>query len=235
MLFSEGGSGIPPYSGWYTDLFYDKWDAAEGDFTVVDVHTQPTDEFGSIVGKVLHAGVGKVNVGVFLAECPLTSNHLTAFVGPVMSYYEKVTDNFYRMTDQEWEDLVHRGQVPKRPAWTHIYLAGKTGQELEPAIELPSKVYTASLDIPADEMNSIAYPNPVSNNLTLSVSVENATTGNIEIYNSTGILIKQTGDKYFDYGQNTLKFSFGGLPEGLYLIKISLRNGGSSVLKVIKK
>jgi hypothetical protein len=66
MLFTGGGSGEPPYTGWYADLYFDTWDAAKGDFTVADVHMQPTDEFGNMVGKILHTGVGKVNLGVLI-------------------------------------------------------------------------------------------------------------------------------------------------------------------------
>jgi hypothetical protein len=66
MLFTGGGSGEPPYTSRYADLYFDTWDAAKGDFTVVDVHMQPPDEFGNVVGKVLHTGVGKVNLGVLI-------------------------------------------------------------------------------------------------------------------------------------------------------------------------
>jgi hypothetical protein len=59
MLFVEGGSGAPPFSGWYADLFYLPDDAAIGDYIVADVHTQPTDEFGNKVGRILHVGVGE--------------------------------------------------------------------------------------------------------------------------------------------------------------------------------
>jgi hypothetical protein len=235
MLFVEGGSGMPPYSGWYTNLFYDKWDAAEGDFTVVDVHTQPTDEAGNVVGYVLHTGIGKVNLGVFVANNPLAHNELMAYVGPVMSYYEKITDNFHRMTDQEWEKLVQDNKLPKRPEWTNIYLAGKKGDAQEKGAELPSKLYTSSINIGVSKPEIVAYPNPVTNQLTLKISTQENIKGEISIFNSTGILIKQTGAEYFASGINTTQISFDELSEGLYLVKVSLNGTKSSVLKVIKK
>lgn len=235
MLFADGGSGMPPYSGWYTDLFYDKWDAAEGDYTVVDVHTQPTDEAGNVVGRVLHTGIGNINLGVFVANSPFAQNQLTAFVGPVMSYYEKITENFVRMTDQDWEKLVQDNNLPERPEWTNIYLAGKKGDAQEKGAELPSKSYTSSINIKVSKPEILAYPNPVTNQLTLSISTSENIKGEIYLYNSTGILIKQTGSKYFATGINTTNISFDGLSEGLYIVKVSLNGANVSVLKVIKK
>ncbi len=235
MLFVEGGSGMPPYSGWYTNLFYDKWDAAEGDFTVVDVHTQPTDEVGIVVGRILHTGIGKVNLGVFVANNPMAQNELMAYVGPVMSYYEKITDDFYRMTDQEWEKLVLGNKLPECPEWTNIYLAGKKGEAREKGAELPSKLYTSSMNIGVSKPEIVAYPNPVTNRLTLKISNQENVNGEISVYTSTGILIKQTGTEYFTSGTNTTQISFDELSEGLYIVKVSLNGTKSLVLKVIKK
>ena len=235
MLFREGGSGIQPYSVWYTDLFYDKWDAAEGDFRVVDIHTQPTDEAGNVVGKVLHTGVGEVNLGVFVANCPFAQNELMAYVGPVMSYYEKITENFQRMTDQEWEDLVYDSQLPERPAWTSIYLAGRKGEVLEKGLELPSKVYTDVVNISNSANKIVAYPNPVGDLLTLTISTNENVNGEISIYNSTGVLIKQSGLKQFVIGINSVQISFKALPEGLYIAKILLDTRKTLAVKIIKK
>ena len=235
MLFAEGGSGMPPYSGWYTNLFYDKWDAAEGDFTVVDVHTQPTDAAGNVVGRVLHTGIGKVNLGVFVANSTFAPNQLTAFVGPVMSYYEKITDDFLRLTDQDWEKLVQDNKLPKRPEWTNIYLAGKKGNALEKGAELPSKLYTGVINIGVAKPEIRAYPNPVTNQLILSISTSENIMGEIFVFNSMGMLIKQTGSKHFASGINSTNISFNGLSEGLYIVKVSLNGVGTSVLKVIKK
>jgi len=70
MLFQETGSGKPPFSGWYGDLFYEQAYPPHLESIIADVHTQPTDEAGSVVGNVLHVGTGMVNLGVFLAESP---------------------------------------------------------------------------------------------------------------------------------------------------------------------
>jgi len=235
MLFIDGGSGIPPYSGWYSDLFYDKWNAAEGDFTVVDVHTQPTDEWGNVVGRVLHTGIGKVNLGVFIANAPFAQNELMAYVGPVMSYYEKITENFYRIIDQDWEDLVGNNLLPKRPEWTNIYLAGEKGDALKKGAELPSELYTGTINLTVSKPEIVAYPNPVTNELTLLISTIENVKGEIAVFNSTGMTVIQTGLKYFGAGRSSTTLSFNGLPEGLYLVKVSLDGIKVSILKIIKK
>jgi hypothetical protein len=39
-----------------------------------------------------------------------------AYVGLASTYYEHVTDNYERLTDAEWTDLLQSGPPP-RPAW----------------------------------------------------------------------------------------------------------------------
>jgi hypothetical protein len=96
----EPGCGEPSMgSGWYRDLFFDPSNAIEFDPVIADVHTQPTDESGNPVGRVLHVGTGMPRVMV------VTTNDCTgsgAYVGLVSSYFEKITENFQRMDDKEW-------------------------------------------------------------------------------------------------------------------------------------
>ena len=73
---------------------------ANGDFVVADIHTQPTDEAGNIVGKVLHVGTGSINSALIVAQDP-ADGCSTAYIGPVGSYYEHITDNFKRLTDSD--------------------------------------------------------------------------------------------------------------------------------------
>jgi hypothetical protein len=201
----------------------------------VDVHTQPTDKYGNIVGKVLHTGVGQVNLGVFVANCPSNENELMAFVGPVMSYYEKITDGFLRLTDQDWEANVAHNELPERPDWTNIYLANSDGEARVQGTELPSKLYTGIVNVIRQKSLITAFPNPVKNRLTISLSTNKNTRGEIVLYNSTSVLIKRTGTKFLMQGKNNIQISFDGLPNGFYLAKVMLENNESAVLKIIKQ
>ena len=88
-------------AGWLPALFYGAEDADKQNTIVADVHTQPADEAGNIVGKVLHVGTGYPRLMVTTFE---TCDGPRAYVGMVSAYYETITDDFKRLTDAEWTD-----------------------------------------------------------------------------------------------------------------------------------
>ena len=97
------------------------------DYIVADYHTTPTDSAGNVIGAVLHAGTGPVDLAIITAEAP--DAPAAAFVGPVMSYYEYTTTDFQRLTDEEWENT-YLSQAT-RPAWTSSFLANESGESYE--------------------------------------------------------------------------------------------------------
>jgi hypothetical protein len=100
----SGGCGGPPtiLRGWYVDLFY-AHDADSFKPTIADVHTQPTDANGSVVGKVLHVGTGEPRL-IVVNVAHLGPPRL--YTGVVSSYFEVTTDRFNRLTDDRWRALV---------------------------------------------------------------------------------------------------------------------------------
>ena len=86
-------------SGWYSKLFFGT-NPTEFAPTIADVHTQPTDEGGNPVGKVLHVGTGYARLMVLTAN---TCTGPRAYVGLVSSYHEEITQNFQRLDDPTWE------------------------------------------------------------------------------------------------------------------------------------
>ncbi|WP_437793343.1 DUF3160 domain-containing protein [Sorangium sp. So ce693] len=99
--------------GWYAGLFYDVFQTVAEDPTIADVHTQPTDEGGAPVGRVLHVGTGRPRLMVVTAD-PCGAPR--AFVGLASSYFEKITGDFQRMTDEEWAGEI-RETTPDDVAW----------------------------------------------------------------------------------------------------------------------
>jgi hypothetical protein len=100
-------------SGWYSRLFLDTLSAYEIDPTIADVHTQPTDEIGNVVGRVLHVGTGMPRTMVVSVDrCGTPS----AYVGLVSAYFEKTTPDFQRMTDPEWAAEL-KTATPSDVAW----------------------------------------------------------------------------------------------------------------------
>jgi hypothetical protein len=133
LVRSEPGgcAGPPGYSGWYAGLFYGYYDDMDGnhhiseidfDPTIADVHTQPTDEAGNDVGRILHVGTGAARLMVVTVDA---CDGAHAYAGVVSSYYERITEDWKRTTDQEWSEELSGGQkqLPE-VEWAKPYVAG---------------------------------------------------------------------------------------------------------------
>jgi hypothetical protein len=212
---------LPPvYTGWYKDLLFD----AGKESVVADVHTQPTDEAGNIVGNVLHAGTGEVNLGIFMARGPAPENKLMAFAGPLMSYYETVTSNFSRYNDKEWDTVYTK---LTRPDWTSIYLAGKLGNTLQKGRELPYSIVENNEAVPKIQSeNSYVqlYPNPGNGMVNLKNLLPHT---EVIIFDLQGRIVIQAGNI-----QNNLDLT--SLPPGMYILifKGNLQSRALSYIKL---
>jgi len=175
--------------GWYYSLLYG---TQNNKLDIADVHTQPTDEFGNMIGKVLHVGTGLFNLGVFFAPSPSDNFTPMAFVGPVQSYYEYPTLGFDRLTDQRWTSMLSLKTQPPRPDWVNIYLADREGKVLSQGRELQGKTYTGveKFRVQDEQHNSIvAYPNPFTNQIGIAVQTTSKPSS-IKIYNIVGQVVK---------------------------------------------
>jgi len=212
MIYETGQSGVS-LDGWYPNLFYDDVfrgelgyeGLMESDHIVADIHTTPTDCGGGMIGAISHVGTGSVNLGVFI-----TKNHLgesTAFVGPVMSYYEYQTTNFLRLTDEEWASTYLQSAL--RPAWVNIYLADSLGESRGSGpILITSVEEDENKIIPQSQILLNNYPNPFNPYTIISFSIPYDLTNSfveLKIYDINGRLV------------NTLVSE--NLPAGNYLTK----------------
>lgn len=113
VRLNHGCGGPATATGWYSELYYDSESTAELDPVIADVHTQPSDEAGNPVGRVLHVGTGLPRTMVVTLE---TCNGPRAYVGLVSSFYTKITKDFKRYNDEEWsEELMSTD--PEDPTW----------------------------------------------------------------------------------------------------------------------
>ena len=137
MLFSVASGCATSYNGWYSRLFYTgETGLMKRDKVVADVFTQPTDKDGNAVGVVVHVGVGQVDTAFVVVESD--GGGACAYVGPVMSYYERATTGFKRLTDDDWKES-YLAEPSARPAFTASYLAGLQGGHREFGLYLPKK------------------------------------------------------------------------------------------------
>jgi hypothetical protein len=119
----NGGCGGPivEATGWYADLYYDRGKVLHHEPIIADVHTQPTDEFGNMVGHVLHVATASPRLLVVTLEHD-RGEHRTTYRGFVSAYAEKVTEGFKRYTDEEWRAEIH-GHSPTPVAWMRDLVA----------------------------------------------------------------------------------------------------------------
>ena len=228
MLFAvTGQSAAPPFTGWYADMFYSIRVLNDYDYLIADVHTQPTDKYGNPVGRVLHVGTGLVNLGVFLAESPSNDYRPMAYVGPVMSFYTTVTDNFKRLTDQEWQETAESSGLPPRPDWVNIYLADANGSKLPAGRELPSQKPTMT-GIDSDEDNrpssfltARVSPNPFNPSATIHFDLAESARTSIVIYDVLGRQVAVLMDAYQSSGGHNVTWSPENAASGVYFCRIS--------------
>jgi hypothetical protein len=106
--------------GWYAKLFYAPRKSIEFNPTIADVHTQPADESGNIVGRVLHVGTGYPRMLVATID---TCQGPRAYAGVVFSYHEQITQDFQRLDDQAWASALTAGPRPSDVPWLAGILA----------------------------------------------------------------------------------------------------------------
>jgi hypothetical protein len=115
-----GCGGPAGIRGWYADLFFQPGDAATFDPTIADVHTQPTDELGTPVGRVLHVGTGYPRLMVLSVP---TCMGPRAYAGVVSTYHEVVTENLQRLNDADWATRFNGTTIPADVPWMSDLIA----------------------------------------------------------------------------------------------------------------
>jgi hypothetical protein len=109
---SAGCTSIEVPNGWLARLYFQPSKSIEFDPTIADVHTQPADETGNPVGKILHVGTGYPRFMV--ATTDSCGGGPRAYAGAVFAYHEQITMNFDRLTDERWAQQFGTGGT--RPA-----------------------------------------------------------------------------------------------------------------------
>jgi len=215
----------PSVSGWVTDLFYSPEAGFDLDYVVADVHTQPTEYGGAVVGKVLHVGNGMINRGVFLVPNPCNHEQLMAFTGPVSSFHHEVTMNFKRLTDEEWKAKFLTGDLPARPDWIENYIAGPTGDPLPEGRKLKGELYTGTYTDPDRLLNSLdyllAFPNPAKDELHLRFVLNRESPVQVVAYDASGRVIKNVYSGTLMPAEHDIPVNIEEWNEGLYIIRFS--------------
>lgn len=223
------------YNGVYPRLLYGVYseDMDVPNYVVADVHTQPTDLAGNIVGKVLHVGTGKVNMALIVAQDP-ADGCSTAYIGPVGSYFEEITDNFERLSDEEWRKI--DASKLHRPALVNSYLANNLGESTGKPETLFLGGVAAKPIIPSNTINGTVTPNPTYNSAVITFELPVSVIGkqiDIKVYSVNGEYVKDL--KYMpstDNGRFTtvwdgLSAAGEKIASGVYFVHISAAESSS--------
>lgn len=82
---------------------------------IADVHTDTNTQ------QVLEEGVGYVDL--ILVAYMVPDGHMIIGAGPVFSYYEFKHPMNDRLTDEQWLDMLQKGEQPDRPGWIGSFLS----------------------------------------------------------------------------------------------------------------
>ena len=235
MINSMMASG-PSITGWYNDLFFDPMKGLEQDYIVADIHTQPTDQYGNVVGHVYHVGTGKINKGVFLAPNPVNPDQLMAFTGPVSTYMYEITKDFYRYNDEEWQqNLWSPDSKAQRPDWVAEYLLDVDGKEMTGGRRLKGSTFMVSSieeNInPRDLDYLIIFPNPVEDVAHLRFILNKPGEVRVEIYDLNGRVVHQHYHGNLVPAEHDIPLDVTGLHPGSYLLRF-VYNGESITKKL---
>ena len=163
----------------------------------------------SKAGAITHVGTGAINLGVFISEY---ENKNIAFVGPVFSYYEYRTQNFLRLTDEEWKSTYLQSAI--RPDWVNIYLADRSGNSKGSGPSLVTGIGDdPNFQLPNDFVTIGNYPNPFNPETIIWFKIPGNLTNSfteLSIYNVNGELISSLVNDV--------------LPSGNYLVKWNGQN-----------
>jgi hypothetical protein len=98
-------------------LFLEPYQSVREDPTIADVHTQPTDESGRDVGRILHVGTGRARLMVMAIE---TCTGPRAYVGLASSFAQTIEQNWTRLSDSEWALRIDKNSFPDPPWMSNV-------------------------------------------------------------------------------------------------------------------
>jgi hypothetical protein len=118
-----------------------------------------------------------------------------AFVGPVLSYYEQVTTNFKRLTDEEWQ-AQFAALTAARPSWVNLYLADASGRSRGEGQTLVTGVRINPPDqsLPQSALLAQNYPNPFNSSTMIQIVVPGlkvSTNVDLSLYDIQGRLVRR--------------------------------------------
>ena len=160
-----------------------------------------------------------------------------------MSYYEYTTEDFLRLTDQEWDDEYLQSAL--RPEWVNIYLADSTGNSRGNGPSLITSVDDDPIKniIPKSELLISNYPNPFNPYTLIVFTIPYDLTNEsveLNIYDVQGSLVKTLVYENLSAGNYIVKWegntdNLQSVASGIYFYNIKvgdqIKSGKMNLLK----
>ncbi len=90
-------------------------------------------------------------------------------------------------------------------------------------------------EVDSRQSSVVSYPNPVSDQVTFDIRLEDPAKVNLTVYNNIGQVVATILDEPLDKGENLVTWNAGNLPAGIYFYRISyIDNGQSAIGKIVK-
>ncbi len=123
-------------------------------------------------------------------------------------------------------ELIHPSLDNSLPeSWANVH---EKGSPSEPNFDVLGNATNVELE------SLKYYPNPFSDQINISFSLNKSTPVNIALYNLNGSLVHTIFDGNLESGKQILKSKAGFLNSGVYLLVFKEINGGASIMKWVK-
>jgi hypothetical protein len=151
-----------------------------------------------------------------------------AFAGPVASFHQKVTSQFKRLTDQEWQEGFFSGEASfsERPDWVGTYLLDQDGLKRAAGRELKGVLYEGTGISSMEEERPYDYlllfPNPVTLEAHIRFVLKESRACWISVYDASGreVLSKDYG--WLPPAEHDLTLQTARWAPGLYMIRTNI-------------
>lgn len=158
-----------------------------------------------------------------------------------MSYYQTITDNFDRLTDERWANYFGPSSPSTlpRPDWANIYLADGEGKFYPPGRELNSMIFDGADSRGVIMPDRLAldqnYPNPFNPSTRIAYMLPGFCRVRICIYDRLGRVVDIPVDGPMPAGRHILEWKPEDLPSGVYVCRIQADAHVKSIKLVLVK
>lgn len=205
--------------------------AIDDDGNIFLIYTAPVETAVSIINnenfRDVYVTYSKDNGQTWANAQNISKN---PFAEDVFATVGKRVDNYLHLTFQEDEFPGTEVQNQDDPSENSIYYVKVPVDDI---LNDLIGAFTRPISIKENNfsLNMSVYPNPVSKEANISLTLENRTKVNIELFNVVGQKVIET-TKNLNAGNQNIKLNTHNLDSGIYMLKISV-NGNSSTQRLI--